>query len=300
MIVVTGATGHTGKVVAEELLATGEKVRVIGRTADKLQPFVAKGAEAFVGSVLDAEAMARAFAGATAAYVMIPPDIKAKSTRDYYALVGESLATALEKSGVTYAVVLSSVGAQLPEGAGPVSAIHHVEERLKRVPKLNFLCLRPAYFMENFLSTVEVYKAMGFFAGLIKDDLSIPMIATRDIGARTAAELRSRDFTGHQTKELLGQRDLTMKECATIFGTAIGKPGLGYMQAPAMMAKPALVQSGMSADMADQLIEMSKAVNNRTMVPLETRTAENTTPTSFETFTAEVLLPAYRGKSASA
>ena len=179
MIVVTGATGNTGKVVTEGLLAAGEKVRVIGRTAEKLRPFVAKGAEAFADNVLDTEAMTRAFTGATAAYVMIPPDNKAKSIRDYYALVGESLATALEKSGVTHAVVLSSVGAQLAEGAGPVSAIHHVEERLKRVPGVDFLFLRPASYMENFLATVGVYKSMGFFAGLIKDDVSMPMIATR-------------------------------------------------------------------------------------------------------------------------
>jgi uncharacterized protein YbjT (DUF2867 family) len=300
MIVITGATGHTGKVTAEVLLAAGKKVRVIGRTSEKLQPFVDKGAEAFVGNVLDADAVTRAFAGADAAYLMIPPDIKAKSTRDYYAQVGESLAAALEKSAVTHAVLLSSVGAQLAEGAGPVSAIHHVEERLKQVPKVNFLFLRPAYFMENFLGTVELYKAMGFFAGLIKDDLVMPMIATRDIGSRAADALRSLDFAGHQARELHGQRDLTMKECATIFGTAIGKPGLGYMQAPPMMARPALLQSGMSPDFADQLIEMSKAISNLIMVPLEARTPENTTPTSIETFAADTLVPAYKGKSASA
>jgi uncharacterized protein YbjT (DUF2867 family) len=300
MIVITGATGHTGKVAAEVLLAAGEKVRVIGRTADKLQPFVAKGAEAFVGSVLDADAMTRAFTGATAAYLMIPPDLKTKNLREYDAQVGESFASALEKSGLKNAVVLSSVGAQLAEGAGPVSGLHEFEERMKRVSGLNILFLRPAYYMENLLSTVAAYQAMGFFAGLLKDDVSIPMIATRDIGSRAAAALSARDFTGHQTMELLGQRDLTMKECATIFGAAIGKPGLGYMQAPAMMARPALLQSGMSGEMADQLIELSKAINDRIMLPLESRSAANTTPTSFEVFAAQVLVPAYKGKSASA
>jgi uncharacterized protein YbjT (DUF2867 family) len=194
---------------------------------------------------------------------------------------------------------LSSVGAQLAEGAGPVSGLHEFEERLKRVPNLNLLLLRPAYFMENFLSVIAAYKTVGFFAGLIREDVSMPMIATRDIGSVAAAVLRARDFAGRQTRELHGQRDLTMKECATIFGAAIGKPGLSYMQAPAMMAKPALMQSGMSADMADQLIEMSKAISNRIMVPLETRNAGNTTPTSFESFASEVLVSAYLGKSIS-
>jgi len=66
MYAITGATGNTGKVVAETLLAKGQKVRVIGRSADRLKPFVQKGAEAFVGDVADAAAMTRAFIGARA------------------------------------------------------------------------------------------------------------------------------------------------------------------------------------------------------------------------------------------
>ena len=299
MIAVIGATGHTGKVVAETLLAAGEKVRVIGRTADKLQPFVAKGAEAFVGNVLDTDAMTRAFASADAAYVMIPPDVKQPKMRAYMADVTESLANALEKAGVKHAVLLSSVGAQLAEGAGPVSGLHDFEQRLNRAIGLNVLHLRPGYFMENSLMCVQVYKTMGFYAALLMGDLPVAQIATRDIGARAAAALRARDFGGQNHKELLGQRDISLIETAHIFGAAIGKPGLSYTQAPAMMAKPALMQAGLSADTAEQMIEMSHAINGGRMVPLEKRDESNTTPTTFESFTAEVLVPAYNGKSAS-
>jgi len=300
MIAIIGATGNTGKVVAEELLAAGEKVRVLGRTAEKLQPLVAKGAEPFVGNVIDAEAMTNALRGATAAYIMIPPDAKQKSLRAYDTVVIESLYTAIDNSGLRHAVVLSSVGAQLAEGTGPVAGLHEMEEALKRLRDVNLLFLRPAYFMENILASVAVYKSMGFFSGLIKDNVKFPMIASRDIGQRAAAALKAPNFTGHQTKELHGQRDLSMDDCATIFGTAIGKPGLGYMQAPAMMAKPAMIQSGMSSDTADQLIELSSAISHGKLPRLEPRIAENTTPTTFETFTDEVLVPAYKGKSASA
>lgn len=300
MIAITGATGNTGKAIAETLLAAGEKIRVIGRSADKLQPFAAKGAEAFTGSVLDAEAMTRAFTGAAAAYVLIPPDVKQANMRGYQAAVTESLATALERTGVKHVVTLSSVGAQLAEGAGPVSGLHAYEERLNSIPGLNVLHLRAAYFMENFLASVHLYRTMSFFGGLVKADVPIPMIATRDIGPRAAAALRSLDFSGHQTQELLGSRDLTMNDATHIFGAAIGKPDLVYMQAPGMMAKPALMQAGLSGDVADQMIEMCKAINERRMVPLEPRGAKNTTPTSFETFTAEILVPAFKGQAASA
>jgi hypothetical protein len=112
--------------------------------------------------------------------------------------------------------------------------------------------------------------------------------------------LRARDFTGQQTQELLGQRDLKMDEVAKIFGAAIGKPGLGYTHAPAMMAKPAMMQSGMSANAADRIIEMCKSINDGIFVPLEPRGAKNTTPTTFESFAAQVLAPIFKGQSASA
>jgi uncharacterized protein YbjT (DUF2867 family) len=165
---------------------------------------------------------------------------------------------------------------------------------------VNLLFLRPGSFMENILGSVGIYKNMGFFAGLVKDSVKQPMVAARDIGQRAAAELRSLNFSGHQIKELHGQRDLTMNEVASIFGAAIGQPDLKYMQAPAMMAKPAMMSAGMSSDMVDQIIELSSAISHGKLVMHEPRNAENTTPTTFETFTNEVLVPAYKGKSASA
>jgi hypothetical protein len=91
-----------------------------------------------------------------------------------------------------------------------------------------------------------------------------------------------------------------MDEVAKIFGAAIGKPGLGYTHAPAMMAKPAMIQSGMSANAADRIIEMCKSINDGIFVPLEPRSAKNTTPTTFESFASQVLAPIFKGQSASA
>ena len=51
MIVVTGASGRTGRKVAENLLAKGKKVRAIGRDTKRLAPVVDQGAEAAVGTV---------------------------------------------------------------------------------------------------------------------------------------------------------------------------------------------------------------------------------------------------------
>lgn len=293
MFVITGATGNTGKVVAEMLLTKCEKVRVLGRSAEKLQPFVAKGAEAFVADVTDEAAMTKAFTGATAVYAMLPPDMKAEDMRQRQLNQARAQVEAITKAGVKHVVFLSSVGAQNAEGCGPVSGLHQVEEMFNGVAGTIVLSLRPAYFMENFLMLIGMIKNMGMMGGVIKADVSLPVIATRDIGPVAAEALLKRDWSHGTTRELLGQRDITMAEVAKTLGTAIDKPGLGYTAFPGFMAKPALTQMGVSKSVADGLVEMSEAINDRRMVPLEKRSAANTTPTSLEWFAEHVFAPAF-------
>ena len=74
MIVVFGANGNTGKVVAETLLGRGEKVRVVARDAKKVEALAQKGAEVVTADVLDEASVAKALAGAKGAYMLVPPD----------------------------------------------------------------------------------------------------------------------------------------------------------------------------------------------------------------------------------
>ncbi|MFB3070448.1 MAG: NAD(P)H-binding protein [Nitrospirales bacterium] len=53
MYVVMGATGNIGSKLANMLLDKGEKVTVIGRSAERLQPFVDHGAMAAIGDIAD-------------------------------------------------------------------------------------------------------------------------------------------------------------------------------------------------------------------------------------------------------
>ncbi len=300
MYIVIGATGNTGSVVAEKLLAKREKVRVVGRDERKLERFKQKGAEAFTGDVTDESAMARAFSGAEAAYVMVPPNLSSPNVRGYQERVNDALAAALEKNGVRYAVALSSFGADKSDRTGPVLGLHALEQKLEAIAGLNVVLLRAGYFMENILPQVGVIESLGNMAGPVRPDLALPMIATRDIGAFAAEALARHDFQGKQRRELLGARDISYAQVAKIVGAAIGKPDLTYQQAPAAQLKPALMQMGMSSNMADLLLEMSDALNAGHMRALEPRSEQNTTPTTVETFVAEVFVPAYRAKAARA
>lgn len=299
MYAIIGASGNSGSVVAETLLAGGEKVRVIGRDPKHLARLTSKGGQAFTADVTDAGALAKAFEGADAVYAMLPPNPGAADVRAYQDRAASAQASAIQKASVRKVVLLSSVGADKSSKVGPVVGLYNFEQKLSGIQGLNAIYLRAGYFMENLLPQTSVIQSFGFVGGPLRPDLSVPMIATRDIGA-VAAELLKSDFTGKQTRELLGPRNLTYSEAAKIIGKAIGKPDLAYQQLPPQQLKPALTQMGMSPSMADLLLEMSEALNSGHMAPLEPRSARNTTPTSLERFVAEVFVPRFQGQAARA
>src|ERR1700681_3384505 len=175
MYVILGASGNTGSIIANSLLSEGKKVRVVGRDAGRLQRFVRQGAEAFTATMSDAAALAKAFGGARAAYLMLPP---AKS-REEQERDSDAIAKAVRKSGLRYAVHLSSYGAQLAEGAGPVSGLHSSENKLNAIEGLNVLHLRAAYFMENNLAAIGMIHGLGILGNAVLPDLKIPLAATR-------------------------------------------------------------------------------------------------------------------------
>jgi len=299
MYVVLGASGHTGHIVANQLLAGGQKVRVVGRNAAHLQPLAAKGAETFIADVTDAATLAQAFRQADSAYVMIPPNTTSNDPLDYSNRVGDAIAAAVQNAGTKNVVALSSIGADKASGTGPVVGLHNLEQKLNQINGANVLHLRAGYFMENALPQVNAVRQMGAVATPLRADLKLAMIATRDIGAAAAEALLRPSVRGKQTRELLGQRDLTYSEVSTIIGQAIGKPDLKYVQVPDDQFRGVLLQMGMSEQFAKLLVEMTGALNAGYMRALEPRSPQNTTPTSFETFVAESFVPAYRQQAAA-
>jgi uncharacterized protein YbjT (DUF2867 family) len=296
MYVILGASGNTGSIVANFLLSKGKKVRVVGRDSGRLQRFVDKGAEAFTADMSDAAALTKAFSGARAAYLLLPP---AKS-REEQERESDAIAKAVKESGLRYAVYLSSYGAQVPEGTGPVAGLHSLEQKLNAISGLNVLHLRAAYFMENNLAAIGMIHRMGLFGNALLPDVKFPMVATRDVGNYAAQRLLDLDFSGKQTRELLGERDLSMTETTSVIARGIGKPDLRYEQFPYDQVQQVLTQLGVPPKGAAMYIEMYKAINAGVLVPLESRSRENTTPTSIEQFVQDVFAAAYHRKAPSA
>lgn len=293
MFVVLGASGHTGEVVANHLLARGQKVRVVGRNAEHLQSLAQRGAEVVTADATNAAALITAFKGTEAAYVLLPPNLSSSDVRAFQDRVSDAIAAAIRNAGIKHLVALSSIGADKSSGTGPVVGLHNLEQKLNAIDGVNVLCLRAGYFMENTLPQVGVIRTLGSGVGPIHPTLKLSMIATRDIGNAAADALLRHEFRGKQTRELLGQRDLDYTEVTKIIGNAIGKPSLGYVHAPDDQLRPALEQMGMSVNFVGLLLEMAGALNSGHMKALEPRSPENTTPTSYERFVNEEFVPAY-------
>jgi uncharacterized protein YbjT (DUF2867 family) len=293
MYVILGASGNTGSIIADFLLSKGKNVRVVGRDARRLQRFVPKGGEALTGDMSDAVALTKAFRGALAAYLLLPPI----TSREDQERQSDAIAKAVKESGLRYAVYLSSYGAHVPEGTGPVTGLHSSEQKLNAIGGLNLLHLRAAYYMENNLAAISMIQGMGIFGHALLPDLKLPMMATRDVGDYAAQRLLDLNFSGKQTRELLGERDLSMAEATAIIARGIGKPDLRYVQFPYDQVQQALEQMGMAPKKAAVYIEMFKAINVGVLAAQEPRSPENTTPTSFEKFVQEVFAPAYHGKA---
>jgi hypothetical protein len=180
-----------------------------------------------------------------------------------------------------------------------VVGLHNLEQKLDQLADTNVLHLRAGYFMENTLPQAGAIRMMGSAVGPLRPDLKLPFIATRDIGTAAADALLRLSFQGKKTQELQGQRDLDYTEIAAIIGKAIGKPDLGYIQAPDNQIRAAMLQMGMSENFVGLMLEMCAALNAGHMRPLEQRSAINTTPTKFETFVADAFVPAYQQQAAA-
>lgn len=283
MIVVLGATGNTGSGIAKDLISKGLKVRAVGRNAEKLAELNAT--EIKVGDLENAAFVKEALQGADAVYAMIPPKMNAEDMLTYQKSVGRNITDAIKANGVKQIVALSSVGANMTEDTGAIKGVHHFELMLNELPEeFNAVILRPAYFLENLYWAIGTVKPMGIMGTPANGDTKLAMVATKDISKKASELLADGSFKGKTVQYLLGTADISYNEIAKAFGEAIGKPDLQYVQFPYADAEAAMLGMGMSASVAKAMVQISRAANELGLNNHHTRTAENTTETSFADF----------------
>jgi uncharacterized protein YbjT (DUF2867 family) len=299
MYVLLGSNGNITSKAARLLLSQGERVRVVGRGAAALAQLRSAGAETAAGDVADAGFLARAFAGAKAVYTMIPSDYAAPDLGAAQDRLGEATARALAATGVKKVVNLSSIGAHLASGTGPIAGLHRQEERLDALGGIDLLHLRPGYFFENHLIAVGTIRALGVYADMTAPHAPLPMIAAADIAAVVARELRKPPAPGKRVLHLHAARTYSMAEATALLGAAIGRPGLAYVQADPAQAKAAMRAHGFSADAADRFEEMSAAFSARRLDGEHEKGPTEVTPTTLEAWALAAFRPAF-GHAAAA
>ena len=283
---ITGATGNTGKPVALGLLAAGHTVRIVSRNAAKAKELTDKGAILFQGAPTDVALLTDALTGVDAAYFLVAVEWSAPDFTAAQREQVEAFASAAKAAGLKKLVTLSSLGANLPEGNGVVNGLYHTEQAMNSIEGLDVLHLRASYFMENTLGQVGIVKHMGIMGTPVKADLKIPMVATRDIGAKALQHLLALDFHGKSVESVLGPRDLTYTEASAILGAAIGKPEINYVEFPYEQAAQGMMQAGAGASLTERMMEFVKCMNEGHVLAGVQRNAHNTTPTDMKDFAA--------------
>ncbi|HEX4851524.1 MAG TPA: NAD(P)H-binding protein [Puia sp.] len=265
--VITGSAGHISKPLAETLLQKNQDVTVIGRNPSNLAPLVAKGAKAEIGSIFDINFLKRAFEGADAVYTMVPPpDPTVTNWKATIQKVGNLYAEAIYENKIKYVVNLSSVGAHLPTGAGPVSGLHFEEKALNELTDVNIKHLRPGYFYTNFLLTVGMARNLRIIGGNFGgSDAKMVMIFPNDIADVAAEELLGLSFTGHTVRYLAGD-EKTTDEIAKIFGMAIGQPELPWVVFTDEQSFKGAMDAGLPEEMAKNFAEMGASIRSGKMM----------------------------------
>jgi len=259
MYVITGATGHSGSVAAQTLLAAGEKVRVVVRDANKAKALADHGAEVVVAELYDEAALTKAFTGAEGVFLISPPNLVSTDFLNERKKLTDLYARAIKAARVPHAVFLSSIGSQQPSGTGLILTTHAGEVAL-RASGVPVTFVRAAYFAENWAAVLEPAQKDGVLPTFLAADRRIAMVATEDIG-KTVARALLDGPRGVRTIELSGPVDLSPNDVAEILGRVLGRP-VKAVAAPLDAVVPTFTSFGMSSYIAEKFREMYEGLAN--------------------------------------
>jgi uncharacterized protein YbjT (DUF2867 family) len=262
--VITGSLGNISKPLAEKLIAAGHSVTIISSKAEKAAQIEAIGAKAAIGSVEDTGFLTKTFAGADAVYTMVPPNFGAGDWKRYIGGIGENYAVAIKAAGVKNVVNLSSIGAHMPDGCGPVSGLFFVEKAMNGLEGVNVIHLRAGFFFQNFLGNIGMIKHMGIIGNNYGDGAKLALVHTNDIADAAAKELLGLAFKGKNIRYVVSD-EKTTNEVAFILGKAIGKPDLPWIDFKDEDTFAGLVQAGLPEEIAKNYTEMGAAMRSGEM-----------------------------------
>ena len=259
-ITLTGSLGNISKPLAEILIKNGHKVTIISSDSKKVSDIEALGATAAIGSVSDSAFLTHAFKGADAIYTMVPPNWGVSNYRQYIAETGKNYLEAIKASGVKRVVNLSSIGAHLSGGTGPIAGLYDVEHTLNTLDDIAIKHLRAGIFYINFFFDMGVIRSRGIMGNNYGEKTKLIMTHPRDIAAAAAQELQG-SFEGQRHRYVVSD-EREISQIVKILGTAIDKPELPWVQFSDKETFAGMTSAGMSEAIARTYVEMGTAINS--------------------------------------
>lgn len=259
-IIVTGSLGNISQPLATALVQQGHIVTVISSQPAKQAAIEALGATAAIGSLEDADFLARTFTGAEAVYAMVPPNFAAPDLRAYFRRIARHYAQAIQQAGVGRVVQLSSWGADLDHGTGNILAPHDAEQILAALPGLALTHLRPATFYTNYYGFLGLgmIKSAGFLGANCAGSYRSALVHPRDIAA-AAEELTTPTAPG-RTVRYVASDERTPDEVAQVLGAAIGRPDLRWVELSDAQMLQTLVNNGLPVSSAAGLVDLYRSL----------------------------------------
>lgn len=252
-ITITGSLGNIGKPLTQKLTAAGHAVTVVSNTADRKTAIESLGAKAAIGSIDDVAFLKTAFAEADAVFAMTPPNLGGSNIVANTTNAGKALAEAIESSAVKRVVMLSSIGADLPDGNGPIAGLHNIEKIYEKIEKTSFTFLRAGFFYTNLYNDVPMIKGAGIIGSNYGATTTIPFVHPEDIATAAAEELQK--SSGEAIRYIISDVR-TSGEVAQVLGLAIGKPELPWIEFTDEQALDGMKQAGLLEEMANLYAEM--------------------------------------------
>jgi uncharacterized protein YbjT (DUF2867 family) len=260
--VITGSLGNISKPLTTKLLSAGHDVTVITSKEANRSAIEDMSAKAAVGSVEDALFIRSTFAGADAVYLMIPPNWGVTDWFAYQQQVADNYVAAIIENDIKYVVELSSIGAHMRKGAGPIDGLGYLEEQLDDLKDTKVKFLRPSYFFTNLLSMIPLIKGMNIMGSNFGDtDEKLVLVHPSDIADIAFEELNSLSFNGHSVRYIASD-ERHPSEIAEALSTAAGKPGTPWVTFSDEQSLQGMQAAGLSRVIAEGYTTMGAAIRN--------------------------------------
>lgn len=258
-IIVSGSLGNIGKPLTTKLVNAGHDVIVISSNADRKNEIENLGAKAAIGSVSDSVFLAATLNGADALFAMTPPNLGSQNVIANTTEAGSAFAKAISASNIKRVVMLSSIGADLPTGNGPIAGLYNIE-KLYNALETSVTFLRAGYFYTNFYNDVPMIQGAGIMGGNYPSDIKIPLVHPEDIAQAVAEEL-VKSPSGKNIRYIISDVR-TPGEAAKVLGTAIGKADLPWVEFTDEQSLQGMTQAGLPEEIAQLYTEMGTGLRN--------------------------------------